>query len=324
MNFFLESFFASGRLVSAARQVLFRNWKLLLFPLVLGGGVAVAAALFVAVPVLQAGGSFAVPREVFTGITDQLARALLFDRSFGRLGYAYAPGLYLAVVFTGTFLNVAFYHEIMAALSGDPVSIRRGLAFACRRVRSIIVWSVVAWTVGLIIRAVERNGWIGGVLARYLGVAWNVAAIFVIPVMLREDSQNPLVLLRASASTLKRSWGEGVSGYFGLFAGILLPLFAWVLAIGVVIGVAAWFGSGVLVVAALALGVLGLFAAMFLFAVSQSVFHCALYIYATEGVVPGPFTADQMDPGWRVRDTNIQAIVQRYRPEIPPTSAGPA
>jgi hypothetical protein len=324
MNFFLQSSLASGRLVSAARQVLFRNWKLLLFPLLLIGGVAVVAALFLAAPVLQAGGSFAVPREVLTRVMDQLGRALLFDRSFGRLGYAYAPGLYLAVMFTGTFINVAYCHEIMAALSGEPVSIRRGLAFACRRLPAILAWSVTAWTVGLVIRAAERNGWIGGILARYLGVAWSVASIFVIPVMLRESSPNPLVLLRASATTLKHSWSEGVIGYGGLFAGILLPLFAWVLAVGLAMGVAAWFGSGALVLAAIAVGVLGLVTAMFLFAISKSVFHCALYIYATEGVVPGPFTTDQMDPSWRVRAANIQAIVQRYRDPAPPASAGTA
>ena len=35
--------------------------------------------------------------------------------------------------------------------------------------------------------------------------------------------------------------------------------------------------------------------------VASRVYRAALYIYATEGVVPGPFEKDQMDMGWKVR-----------------------
>jgi hypothetical protein len=33
----------------------------------------------------------------------------------------------------------------------------------------------------------------------------------------------------------------------------------------------------------------------------KDVFRCALYIYATEGVVPAPFKKDDMDSVWKVR-----------------------
>ena len=31
------------------------------------------------------------------------------------------------------------------------------------------------------------------------------------------------------------------------------------------------------------------------------VYRCALYVYASEGVVPGPYTAEMMNAGWKVK-----------------------
>lgn len=30
-------------------------------------------------------------------------------------------------------------------------------------------------------------------------------------------------------------------------------------------------------------------------------FRCALYVYASEGVVPAPYTVEMMDTAWKVR-----------------------
>lgn len=52
--------------------------------------------------------------------------------------------LYLVSMFLATFFNVAFFNEILAALSGQEVSIKRGFEAAFARVGAILMWSLLA------------------------------------------------------------------------------------------------------------------------------------------------------------------------------------
>ena len=64
---------------------------------------------------------------------------------------------YFVSMFLATFSNVAFYHEIMRALNGDAVSIRRGYRFAAARWRAVLLWSLFAGLVGYLIQAVQER-----------------------------------------------------------------------------------------------------------------------------------------------------------------------
>ena len=55
---------------------------------------------------------------------------------------------YFVSMFLATFSNVAFYHEIMQALNGQPVFIRRGFRFAATRWKAVLLWSLFAGLVG--------------------------------------------------------------------------------------------------------------------------------------------------------------------------------
>src|SRR5262249_55174587 len=129
---------------------------------------------------------------------------------FTPLAAAYMTFLYFVCMFIATFCNVAFYHEILAALAGQPVSIGRGLKFASSRIWSILMWTLFAGIVGLIIKAIEeRMEIVGQIIGKLLGLAWSVAAVFAIPVIVRkEGNANPFTVLRDSADVLKRTWGE--------------------------------------------------------------------------------------------------------------------
>src|SRR5258708_28727545 len=118
-------------------------------------------------------------------------------------------------MFIATFFNVAFYHEILAALGGEPVSIGRGLKFACTRWTAVLAWTLFDGLVGLIIKTIEqRFSLVGRIMARLLGVAWSIAAIFVIPIIVREQqSANPINALKRSGQIIMRTWGEGLFGY---------------------------------------------------------------------------------------------------------------
>jgi uncharacterized membrane protein YeaQ/YmgE (transglycosylase-associated protein family) len=130
---------------------------------------------------------------------------------------AYLVLIYFVSMFLATFFNVAFYSEIIAALNGQGVSFRRGLKLACSRWTSILAWTLLAGVVGWIIHKIqERLPMVGRIVTGVIGLAWSVAAVFVIPVIIQEQPMlNPLKILRQSALTLKRTWGEGLIGAKG-------------------------------------------------------------------------------------------------------------
>jgi len=206
-------------------------------------------------------------------------------------------------MFFATFFNVAFYNEILAALSGQTVSIGRGIKFACTRWKAVLMWTLFAGLVGLIIKAIEqRLEVVGRILARFIGLAWSIASVFVIPIIVREEQgANPLNLLKKSAGILKRTWGEALIGYAGLaFANTLILLGSVGLLMGALVVSFAlenfWFIA--------ITGVLWLFALLawsYVTSVASQVYKGALYLYAAEGVVAEPYNQEMLDMAWKFK-----------------------
>jgi hypothetical protein len=199
----------------------------------------------------------------------------------------------------------------MQALNGNTVSIRRGFQFAKTRWRAVLMWSLFAGLVGYVIQAIEqRVGILGRFITGLIGFAWSVACVFIIPTLVRDtETTNPLKLLRHSAGTLKRTWGELAIGFIGVelmsfvavtaiivscvlalvFPVVVIPHLHHLWAIPVVEGGLLLFGF---LFATLVSWVSGLV---------NSVYRCALYIYATEGIVPGIFDKELLDSAWKVK-----------------------
>ena len=92
-------------------------------------------------------------------------------------------------MFLATFFNVAFYSEIIAALNGKGVSFRRGLSLARSRLPSILAWTFLAGLVGWLIRTIEqRLPFAARIVTGLIGMAWSVAAVFAIPVIIQEQT----------------------------------------------------------------------------------------------------------------------------------------
>lgn len=290
----------SWQLLQSSLRVLRDNPRLLLFPIV-STLCTIALAIFFFAPVIvvlfSVGGGLGFTAEGWKQAEPQHLSDLM-HRSF----YIYGGLIYLVSLFAATFFNVAFYHEVMRALSGEPVSLGDGLRFALSRIRSILMWSLLAGTVGLIIRSIEeRLGFIGRIVMAFIGTAWSVAAVFAIPVIVRRNETNPLAVLRDSVGTLKQTWGESLTGFVGIrLAGAAVVLVTLgTAAVGAIIAVLVhqiWFAVAVGV-----LWVLTIVAVAGLVRIATHIYRCALYVYASEGVVPGPYTPELMDAGWKVK-----------------------
>ncbi len=184
-----------------------------------------------------------------------------------------------------------------ARLRGAPITIRQALADTAGRLPMLLGWSLLAATVGFVIRLLEERLPLAGRIAAFIvGVAWSLATVLVIPVLVIENV-GPITALRRSGSLFRARWGEQVAGQTAiglpLFL-ISLPLFvigAIVATQVVVVGVA---------IIALTVGALIAFGGTL-----SGVFQTALYRYAT--AAPGAelaiegFTDDDLARAFRPR-----------------------
>ena len=222
---------------------------------------------------------------------------------FNGPGALILAAIYLVSMFFATYFNVAFYHEILAALRGDQVSLRRGFRFAGSRVTAILLWTLFAGLVGLIIKEIsERLGWVGSLITRFLGLAWSVATVFAIPVLVSErETSNPLNILKKSATTLRGTWGEALIGYVGLsFASLLVGL-ATVVVIGGAVTAMAVMQTFVLPIVVIAVWVALLVVYSYVMGVAGQVYKGALFLYATERIVVEPFNQEMLERAWKYK-----------------------
>ncbi|MEO5961664.1 MAG: DUF6159 family protein [Opitutaceae bacterium] len=295
-------------LMQRSLQVMRRHPRLLLFPVV-SLACMLVLALFFFTPVLVVfaqRGWTSLPQWAQVGerLGDFVPRdwVRLWEEHRAAI-FAYGAVVYFVSLFVSTFFNVAFYTEILSALNGGPVSLRAGFRFAASRGRTILMWTLLAGSVGFILRVIEeRLSVVGRLVVGLIGATWSVAAMFAIPVIVRRAEPNAVAVLRDSATTLKRTWGESVTGFIGLELGgaLLMMLLALVgIPLAAVAAQARWPLVGLSLGALTVLAMIGV---GFVAGMATHIYRCALYVYASEGVVPGDYTAEMMDAGWKVKE----------------------
>jgi len=301
-------FSRSWELAVVCLRVLTRNKTLLAFPITTFFFWVVMAILFFAPLTLVHTGYNLWEAKHWETVKDHVITTT--HGPGGQTGYqfnfsspeniAYWIIIYVASMFLGAFANVAFYHEILSALRGGPVSISSGFQFALSRWRAILAWSLFAGAVGFIIRTIEeRVGFIGKIISAFIGTVWSVACLFVIPVLVENSSANPILALRHSASILKRTWGEAIIGYVGLsFGNAIVAISTGIILISsIVFGVAT--NSIWLPLTISAVWIAFLFVYSYVMGVASHVYRGALYLYASEGATPSGFTAQMFDAAWK-------------------------
>ncbi len=151
-------------------------------------------------------------------------------------------------------------------------------------------------TVTMILQAIEeRFGLIGTIVARLVGLAWNLVTFLVVPILVLEDLGVGDALKR-SKDLFKKTWGENVIGQFGLgIVGFLLSVPGVLLiGIGVAIGTVGLWVLG-------AVGVVWLLVAAVIVSALSGIYRTALYHYAANGTVPGEFSGIDFEAAFRRR-----------------------
>jgi Family of unknown function (DUF6159) len=297
---------AHGRaLISASLRALARHPRLLVFPFItfvcMLGSFAFMAWFCLTPDYFAATGHGW--REF--GHWQELARRVHADSGHWRMregARVWIAAQYLVFMFVATFVNVALTSQSLRALAGESVSVRAGFACALKRVRIILLWSLFAGLIGLILeRLAAYCGWAGRLGLHLTGMTWSAASVFVIPMIIREENTDPVTLLRKSSVLIRKTWGEGLVGFVGIGLVGMLPLMAFVaLVIWSRVGLRGLEHTDVnaLFTGAWIVGFAGL---MWVSDFTRTFFRSALYVYASEGVVPEPFSTELMDGAWKVR-----------------------
>jgi hypothetical protein len=145
---------------------------------------------------------------------------------------------YIVTYFLSCYFMAAIIGAAFVRLEGGRPSVMDGVYAANESFFQILVWSVVAATVGLLLRLTAIRSEEGGrFVSRLLGSGWAIATLFVLPIMVVEGI-GPLKAFRRSRALLKSRWGPHQQGLLGtglvflLLFGFGLVPFGWGLAVG--------------------------------------------------------------------------------------------
>jgi hypothetical protein len=254
----------SIELAKASFRVLRADKELLLFPFV----------SFIALVIVSI--SFVIP-SMALGVFNDAARGEVSIAS-----YVLAFLFYLVCYTVIFFFNTALVGAALIRLDGGDPTLRDGFRIAISRLPQIIVYALIAATVGMILRWIsERAGIVGQIVAGIIGFAWSVATFLVVPVVVVEKV-GPVAAIKRSAGLLRQTWGEQLIGNFGLgiVFGLLILL---VFLIGGALAflafqVSGWLALAAVLVLLLLVGIIALVGSAL-----SGIFTASLYRYATKG-----------------------------------------
>lgn len=255
----------SMTLMKASMNVLKLDKELLVFPVMSGVACVLVMASFAA-PIFASGAG-----EVFANAdSSYLAMAVMF------LFYV----VQYAVIF---FFNSALVGAALIRLDGGNPTVSDGLAIASKRMGSILGYAMIAATVGMILRMIsERGGLFAKIAAMIGGVAWTMATYLAVPVLVTKNI-GALDAIKESAQIFRRTWGEQISGNFGLSWAMVLLFLGWTGLSFAVGWVAVTLVSPTAALPVVGIGVMGYVFIGLLGSALKGIYTAALYRYAMTG-----------------------------------------
>jgi hypothetical protein len=204
----------------------------------------------------------------------------------------------LSVQLVSMVCAVALSHATMEAMAGREWNCGGAIRHALRRFGPIATVSVIATGIGYLLRRRGKRGFLAESATSIVALAWWAIAYLVVPVLAREDKDG-IASIGRSATLFKETWKDAFVGRLAL--GWVWGLFA--LAVGVPVVACIVLGTGVKVmVVAIAMPVLLALALATFLRTLDTIYRTALYIFATEGVVPEPFDDPELHAVFCVSD----------------------
>src|ERR1700722_1966678 len=199
---------------------------------------------------------------------------------------------YLVNYFIVIYFNVALVTIASRMLAGGTATLSDGLQAAWERKGRIFQWALLAATVGVFLRALEKR-----LAVRLFGAAWSLASYFVVPILAAEDV-GPVEALYGSASLISETWGEEVAGSFSfglIFILVALPGLAIPIVLGRGFGAPGQIaGIGLMVIYWVFLSIVS--------STVQGIFNAALFRYAKTGETSAGFSSSDFRTAWQPKN----------------------
>jgi hypothetical protein len=200
---------------------------------------------------------------------------------------------YVIGYFVLTYFKVGLTAVVYERINGGDIGFKEGLARANSIGGKIFVWSLLAGTVGLVLKIIsDRSEHLGKLAASLLGAAWAIVTMFIAPTLLL-DNVSVWQSVKNSGTVFKKTWGET------LILNISLGFVTYIAVFGII---AVFIALAITVLSlglgAIALIVLGILFVFTLIATSiiltslSEIFKVALYSYARFGVVAEGFSPE--------------------------------
>jgi hypothetical protein len=271
----------SWQLVKASWAVLRSDKELLWFPVISGITMLLICAVMFIPSVAWAFSSAMVEGRNSENMMQVIGYVLLF--------------LFYIVTYTvNIYFNVALVGAAMIRLDGGDPTLGDGFRTANERFGKIVGYAVISATVGLIMRFVqERGGWLGKIVSDIIGLAWNLATFLVIPILVVKDV-GPIEAVKESASLLKRTWGEQITGGFSI-GGIFFLIYLLLIIAGSALCAYLFYIENVGVAISVIVVIVFLFIAIGIVqGALNGIFQATLYRYAETGTAPDNFDIDMI------------------------------
>jgi len=267
-------------IMSAAWHLLKEEKRLLLFPI----------ASSVCLMLLAIAWAMPAVIETFTGASLPQPEPVRQHESVTSAG---AFLLYVAAYGVAMFFNVALAICVLRKLEGQSVSIGVGLREAVGLLPQILGWALLSATVGVILKTIERrSGFIGRIVTSLVGLAWTVATVLVVPVLVAER-KGPIDAVRESVHLLRRTWGEDLlagMGFGALYFFLGIPG-----AVAFVVGVGMLATHPIMAIIVMALAILYFPLLGLVLSTLSTIFDVVLYRYAKLGTITPGFDRDLLE-----------------------------
>src|SRR5215471_20927834 len=149
----------SFQLVGQSYRILMQDKELMVLPLISG--------IFIVVVIAAMAAGFAISGAHLRRGPELYIPMFLF---------------YVVTYAIGIFFQAAVVAGASERMRGGDPTIGSALGAAAHRFWPIVMWAVVAATVGMVIRAIhDRVGFVGRIITGLLGVAWSLAIFFIVP-----------------------------------------------------------------------------------------------------------------------------------------------
>ncbi|MGD8555668.1 MAG: DUF6159 family protein [Anaerolineales bacterium] len=272
----------SWELVKESLNVLRADKELLIYPI-----LSTIAALVVTV-------SFFVP-AIFSGILGVTTTGE--TTGFNILSVIVGFLFYFCQFFVVTFFNTALVGAAMIRLRGGDPTVRDGFNVAFSRIGTILGYTAIGSTVGMILRSIsERSRGLGRIAVGLVGMVWNLAIFLAVPI-LAVEGVGPLEAVKRSAILLKKTWGEQIVGNLSIglvFGAISFGMFVVIIGGGIALSI--MLENGLIMIPAVLLMILGGVLLGLLSSALNGIYSAAVYRYAAEGET-GEFFSQELVQG---------------------------